>query len=128
MKVTRKGFISSVATAVAATVSASASPALAGLLSAPSVKPEAFAGQIGSAFELAGPEGVRARVVLSDLVRLPAERRTEQFSLLFSSSTSAALPEGLYRVRHSTLGAFDLFLVPGGKKAALRADLNLLKA
>jgi len=67
-------------------------------------------------------------VTLRELVKLPAERRTEQFSLLFASPNRGALPEGLYRVRHSSLGAFDLFLVRGGEEAALRADFALLKA
>ena len=129
MKVTRKGFISSVATAVAATMASSASPAFAGFLSpTPSAKSDSFSAQIGSTFELAGPDGARARVVLNDLVKVRSDVRTEQFSLLFTDANGASLPEGLYRVRHSTLGAFDLFLMPGGKNATLRADFSLLKA
>jgi len=56
MKVTRKGFIASVATAVAATMASSARPAFAGFLSASkAMTPETFSNQIGSTFELAGP-------------------------------------------------------------------------
>jgi hypothetical protein len=81
-----------------------------------------------SAFEFAGPEGARASLVLQDLVKYPSGRRTEQFSLLFANSNPGTLPEGNYRVRHKTLGSMNLFLVPGGRKAALRADFSLLKA
>jgi hypothetical protein len=129
MKVTRKGFISSVATAVAATVAAPSSQAFAGLLS-PSISADVntFSNHVGSAFEFAGPEGARASLVLKDLVKHPSGSRVEQFSLLFANSDNGRLPEGNYRVRHKTIGSMNLFLVPGGKKAALRADFSLLKA
>lgn len=129
MKVTRKGFISSVATAVAATMTASAGPAVAGLLTpSSSAKIDTFLNHVGSTFSVAGPAGARTAVVLHSIEKVPSGRRTDQFSLFFASASGDFLPEGLYRVRHSTLGAFDLFLVPGGKKAALRADFSLLKA
>ncbi|MBX7185189.1 MAG: hypothetical protein K1Y01_08615 [Vicinamibacteria bacterium] len=129
MKVTRKGFISSVATAVAATMTASASPALAGLLTPlSSADIDAFLNHVGSAFHAAGPAGARTAVVLQGLEKLPSDKRTDQFSLFFASPSGDLMPEGLYRMHHSTLGAFDIFLVPGGKKAALRADFSLLKA
>lgn len=129
MKVTRKGFISSVATAVAATMAVPSSKAFAGLVPASNaVDVNAFSSHVGSAFEFAGPEGAHASLVLQDLVEYPAGPRTEQFSLLFAKSGGGTLPEGTYRVRHKTLGPMSLFLVPGGRKAALRADFSLLKA
>jgi len=130
MKVTRKGFISSVATAVVATMAAPSSKAFARVLSPSNSASDvnAFSSHVGSAFEFAGPEGARGSLVLQDLVKYPTGAHTEEFSLLFAKSGSGTLPEGSYRVRHTALGSMNLFLVPGGKKAALRADFNLLRA
>ena len=51
------------------------------------------------------------------------------FSLFFTSTSEAVLPQHIYRLHHSALGEFDLFLVPIQKKKAgivYQAAFNLL--
>lgn len=36
----------------------------------------------------------------------------DRFSLLLRGPLDAFLPQGMYRFRHETLGAFDLFITP----------------
>ncbi len=36
----------------------------------------------------------------------------ESFSLLFRGEANDRLDQGMYRLEHATLGAFDLFIVP----------------
>jgi uncharacterized protein DUF6916 len=38
--------------------------------------------------------------------------RQEQFSLLFKAPQDVALQQGMFRLEHDKIGAFDLFLVP----------------
>lgn len=43
--------------------------------------------------------------------------RQEQFALLFLGSPAWPLAQGLYPLRHASLGEFDLFLVPVDRDA-----------
>ncbi len=40
------------------------------------------------------------------------DRDTQQFSVIFSTSTSEVYEQGVYAVSHPKLGEFELFLVP----------------
>jgi hypothetical protein len=128
MEVTRKGFISSVATALVAVAASAPTEAFASFLAPSAVTgPESFSSLIGSTFSFSGPGGITGSLVLRSVVKRSSDWRTEQFSLLFATKDGSVCPEGKYQVSHPTLGSMELFLVPGGRKAALRADFSLLK-
>ena len=129
MQVTRKGFIASVSTAIAAAVALPQASALADVLPR-SVKgdPTKFSSHVGSSFQLSRADGTREVVVLRDVLKAKSHPRTEQFSLVFTSPNGAPLAEGTYKMRHTEMGSLDLFLIPGTKQPTLRADFNLLKA
>lgn len=53
-----------------------------------------------------------------DLIELkdgPSTPRQEQFALRFRGSRNRVLPQRLYPMKHDSIGAFDLFLVPIGQ-------------
>lgn len=128
MKISRKGFISSV-TAAMAVAALPERPVLASLSSAgpDGASAARFRHLVGSGFELALPDGGRETMVLTRVDELRSCRRTEQFSLAFTSTRPLALAEGNYRVRHNALGTMDLFMKPGAG-AIMRADFGLLRA
>jgi hypothetical protein len=44
--------------------------------------------------------------------------RRHPFSLLFRSGSAIVLPQRMYRLKHSALGAIEMFLVPVGRDKA----------
>lgn len=126
MQVTRKGFMTSVTAALAATALPSSS-AFAGFSTpADKLRASRFTHHVGSAFELSLPSGASEVVVLKELVPRRSCRRTEQFSLIFDAQSGAAIPQGVYPVRHEKLGRFNLSLTPRVKAQGVRADFGLL--
>jgi hypothetical protein len=84
----------------------------------------AFADQVGSDFRVRLGAVGRATLRLGGVrglapppgARQPAPGR-EGFSLLFSGSARAGVPQGTYTIEHDRLGSFLLFLVPVGPRA-----------
>jgi len=73
-----------------------------------------FARFVGSTMRMTGG-GHSRKVVLAavdDIAAAPA-RDPNRFAVLFRTRrSSAAMPQGVYRFRHSTFGSVDLFVVP----------------
>src|SRR5215471_4957368 len=44
----------------------------------------------------------------------PPARQRSPFSIVFRSTSAAAVEQRIYRMEHATLGTFELFLVPIG--------------
>lgn len=73
---------------------------------------ESFAENLNTRFRMI-PAGAAAVDV--ELVEVNAGRSTprqEQFSLLFQASPDVVLQQGVFRLEHDKMGAFDVFLVP----------------
>lgn len=74
---------------------------------------ETFVAHVGSTFRVVRPELGPLRV---RLLESKAHRGAgESFSLLFHGSPRAPVQQGIYRIEHPSLGAFELFLVPVGR-------------
>jgi hypothetical protein len=76
---------------------------------------------VGSTFDV-GPEGEQVAVELLSATELPG--RGECFSLVFRAAADARLDQRTYRVEHSALGDFPLFLVPLGPANDGRLELE----
>ncbi len=64
-----------------------------------------------------GAEGAHPSTLDLELVEVsegPCSARQESFSVLFAGPPEPLLPQQLYDLRHETLGALTLFLVPVG--------------
>jgi hypothetical protein len=76
---------------------------------------EHFRPLVDQAFDLRAPD-VELELRLDEAVASghagPGTR--QPFSLIFTAASSAVLPQGIYHVEHSTIGAMDVFLVPVG--------------
>ena len=73
---------------------------------------EAFAENSNTRFRvmLEGADSVEAELVEVKPGR--STPRQEQVSLLFRAPQDVALQQGMFRLEHDKMGAFDLFLVP----------------
>lgn len=75
-----------------------------------------YAPHINTKFQLTELENTELELIEAAEKNIsPAQ---EMFSLIFRGSKDAFLPQGIYRLRHATLGEGELFLVP----VALAAD------
>ena len=74
---------------------------------------ETFVPHVGSAFRVVRPglSPLRVRLLESKQLQGPGK----SFSLLFHGKLRAQVQQGIYRIEHRSLGAFDLFLVPVGR-------------
>ena len=73
---------------------------------------ETFAENLNTRFRLM-LEGANA--IEAELIEIKPGRSTprqEQFSLLFRAQQDVPLQQGVFRLEHDKIGAFDLFLVP----------------
>jgi len=74
-----------------------------------------FAGAANQSFDLRLGEAGHV-LTLIEVRPLPPHpfpgMRREPFSLLFKSASQLILPQRLYHLRHATMGALELFLVP----------------
>lgn len=80
---------------------------------------ETFEVLLGQPFHLtvAAPDGTAAVVPLrleraERAAAPPGDRGRPPFSLTFAGPADRRLLQGTYPLRHATLGAFDLFIVP----------------
>jgi len=78
---------------------------------------DSFAGHRGSTFRLVADETVGFDVTLADVTSLGDSGVRIAFSLIFHAPLGAPiLPQRIYRLEHTELGALDLFMVPIGPK------------
>lgn len=84
-----------------------------------------FSGRVGEAFEVHVDEGRSFPTTLlaaNSLGPYPGAAR-EPFSLVFASADRVLVPQRIYEIRHTGLGAFELFLVPiGPGRAGMRYE------
>jgi hypothetical protein len=127
MKLTRKQFLNSMATGLAATALPSR---LLKAVSRPLPPTASLESQVGTSFQLRSATGVVSQVVLNRFENKASSNGTSQFSLAFAGSSDVRLAEGTYDVQHPALGNFRMFIIPmgsGGQDAnSYRADFNLL--
>lgn len=80
--------------------------------------PATFAPAVGSTFTISldGPPHTLALVLehVTEHVAPPHAPRAQPFSLLFTGPTGGHLPQATYILRHETLGALQIFIVPVG--------------
>ena len=76
-----------------------------------------FLPHLHTEFVMRCPGGERAQMSLAEVFERPLTRNVEQFSLIFHmfhTIDGEAFPDGMFAIRHPTLGDFDLFMVPVG--------------
>lgn len=76
-----------------------------------------FRPHAGSVFRVVTGESVSTELKLSEVGELPTTHgapRQNPYSLLFLGPLAPVLPQKIYCFTHSTLGKFDLFIVPVG--------------
>ena len=127
MTFTRKQFLTSIVTGLAAT----ALPArVLKAVSRPLPPTAKFETQVGTSFQLRSATGAVSQVVLNRFENKASSNGTTQFSLAFAGSSDLHLAEGTYDVQHPALGNFRMFIIPmgsGGQDGnSYRADFNLL--
>ncbi len=71
-----------------------------------------LAGNLHSQFRLWLAPDRTSQLELVELNEARTAPDYEAFSLLFRGDASEQLPQGMYRIEHAALGAFDLFIVP----------------
>ncbi len=75
-----------------------------------------FAPHVGSAFDLSLADGPALPLTLLSATPLGRDGQTypkrRPFSLLFAGPAHVKLPQRIYPLRHDSLGALDIFLVP----------------
>jgi len=81
------------------------------------LKIDDFAPHVDAAFEMQTPAGaVPLKLVSADGAGEPVKdgREGGSFTLEFVAPQGRWLPQGIYPVKHPTLGTLDIFLVPSG--------------
>jgi hypothetical protein len=80
-----------------------------------------FSARTGETFHIAveGKEPLNVALIeVTDLTSLggpeAAKRERAPFSIVFRGAREIALPQRMYRMRHETIGDFEIFLVPIG--------------
>lgn len=84
-----------------------------------------FERHLGGPFLLHAGSGPPVEVILVEATLLPAMSRADTqtdtrtqarapFSIVFRQASGPILPQAIYRVEHSDIGTFELFLVPIG--------------
>ena len=76
---------------------------------------ETFVNHVGEEFLVTPAEGEPVTVRLVEATSLgpaPHAGGRAPFSLIFGDSPRAVLPQGIHAMRHETIGAFELFIVP----------------
>ncbi len=139
MRVTRKEFLSTLATGLAGAVLRPARLLAAPLTVAPrgtppenGLSPETFQQYVGTTFRVYRPSGgVPVEVLLKEVVRKPDSNGTVQFSLTFVAPLGDTLAEKALRFEHSDMGTLSIFViktrVDQQGQAWYRADFNLLQ-
>ena len=74
------------------------------------MKPAHFEGLVGEEFAIVDSP---LSLTLTSVVRIKSPSpRGEPFSLIFAAPKNASGGQGIYRLRHATLGTLEIFLVP----------------
>ena len=79
---------------------------------------ETFAGRAGETFDLTMGDSTMP-LTLAEVTPLPSRpfpgMMRAPFSLIFRSTNPVVLPQRMYRLENSAMGALDVFLVPIGR-------------
>jgi hypothetical protein len=77
-----------------------------------------FSDKVGQTWTMNEPEAPPIELTLIEVepLRNYAKLAREPFSLLFTTHGDFVLPQRIYGLRHATLGAMELFLVPIGRE------------
>ena len=77
-----------------------------------------FSDKVGQAWTIDEPQAPPIELTLIEVepLRNYAKLKREPFSLLFTTSGDFVLPQRIYGLKHATLGAMSLFLVPVGRE------------
>ena len=77
-----------------------------------------FADKVGQTWVIDEPDAPAIELTLTEVENLRnyAKLEREPFSLWFTTKGDFVLPQRLYGLRHATLGAMAIFLVPIGHK------------
>lgn len=80
-----------------------------------------FSDKVGQAWTIDEPQAPPIELTLTEVqaLRNYAKLAREPFSLLFTTQGDFVLPQRTYGVRHATLGAMELFLVPVGREGEI---------
>jgi hypothetical protein len=74
---------------------------------------DTFRPQLNERFELVDDDSrVDLELIEVTASDAPGASRRAQFSIVFSGPPEPVLPQGIYRLEHPEIGAFELFLVP----------------
>lgn len=71
-----------------------------------------FAENLNTRFRVNHQDAAVLEVELIEVKPGRSTPRQEQFSLLFQAPQDVPLQQGMFRLEHDKIGAFDLFLVP----------------
>ena len=76
---------------------------------------ETFAQHLNTGFRLILGPGQELGLELTEAKDLGSTPDHEQFSVVFRGPLDPQLGQGIYRIEHDRLDAFDLFIVPVGQ-------------
>jgi|SRR5215203_661048 len=89
-----------------------------------------FAAALGSPFKLTAAGDESVDIELAEVSERTRRHNQHGFSVVFLVPESYSVEQGLYDLKHETMGALQLFLVPVGMKDGrlqLEAVFNLLQ-
>ncbi len=76
---------------------------------------ETFATNLNTTFKIHVDDGEIVQAVLAKISELLISPGQERFSVVFRAPNQPFLSQGMRRLEHDQIGAFDLFLVPIGR-------------
>ena len=79
---------------------------------------DVFSDKVGQVWTIDEPEAPPIELTLIKVEPLKnyAKLKREPFSLLFTTTGNFVLPQRIYALKHATLGAMSLFMVPVGRE------------
>ncbi len=77
----------------------------------------AFAENLNTSFQLQHKEMGAIELQLISVSELKATPRQQMYSILLRGPLDLPFGQGLYKIEHTQMGTFDLFLVPVAKEA-----------
>jgi hypothetical protein len=79
---------------------------------------DVFSDKVGQVWTIDEPEAPPIELTLINVEPLKnyAKLKREPFSLLFTTTGNFVLPQRIYALKHATLGAMSLFMVPVGRE------------
>jgi hypothetical protein len=127
MRVSRKGFLRSCATLVAArgmdplSVFAFADRAAAPAVKDPGAGATMFHAHVGTRAVAVDDAGTRVPLTLAAVSDVRACGPFEQFAVTFHAAPGTALADGIYQVQHAALGDMQLFIAAVGRPEKARS-------